>query len=233
MSTTEGPLRIDSLREAGQCGVAARQTELPRTARQVHRAVLSAFLATGQAPHCDDLVLPEGISAAEDFGRLDEVDLVHFDHGRVAVAYPFSGSPTAHLVRLDDGAPVYAMCAIDALGIPLMTGRDGVIESVDPDDGQPVRVARRGASWHWSPEETVVVLAQSRGAGPAADCVCPTVTFHADRCRAEKYLRGHTELAGLVLDQAQAIQIADREFGPLLAAAPGQDTAARGTEDRR
>lgn len=230
MSTTEGPLRIDSLREAGQRGVAARQAELPRTARQVHRAVLSAFLATGQAPHCADLRLPEGISAAEAFDRLDEVDLVHLDHGRVSVAYPFSGRPTAHLVRLDDGAPMYAMCAIDALGIPLMTGRDGVIESVDPYDGQPVRVARRGASWHWSPQETAVVLAQNRGTGPAADCVCPTVTFHADRRRAEEYLRSHTELAGLVLDQAQAVRIADREFGPLLATTPGHDTAARGAE---
>jgi len=230
VSTAEGPLRIESLCDAGQGGVAARQAGLPTTIRQVHRAVLRAFLATGQAPHRDDLGLPEGIDPAEAFRRLDEVDLVHLDDGRVAVAYPFSGVPTGHVVRLAGAAPVHAMCAIDALGIPLMTGRDGAIESADPNDGRPIRVERRGATWSWSPETTVVLLAQTRGCGPAADCLCPTITFHPKQERAEEYLRSCPELTGLVLDQAQAVEIAYCSFGPLLAGAPGLDAASSGTE---
>lgn len=231
MSTAEGPLRIESLCEAGQGGVAARQVGLPTTTRLVHHAVLRAFLATGQAPHRDDLGLPEGVDAAKAFRRLDEVDLVHLDDGRVAVAYPFSGVPTGHVVRLDGtAAPVHAMCAIDALGILLMAGRDGVIESADPDDGRSIRVERRGETWRWSPEDTVVLLAQTRGCGPAADCLCPTITFHGDRRRAEEYLRDRVELTGIVLDQAQAVRIADWSFGLLLAAASGPDAPSPGTE---
>lgn len=227
MNSAEGPLRVTSLCETGRGGVAARQAGLTTTTRQVHRTVLCAFLATGQAPHRDDLVQPEGGDLAEAFSRLDEVDLVHLDDGCVAVAYPFSGVPTGHVVRLAGGAPVHAMCALDALGIPLMTGRDGVIESADPGDGRPVRVERRGGTWYWSPEQTVTLLAQTRGCGPAADCLCPAIAFHWKRERAEAYLRSHPELTGLVLDQARAVEIAEWSFGPLLAGERGLDVSPR------
>ena len=100
---------------------------------------------------------------------------MHVDDGRVATAYPFCGAPTRHVVRLDEASPVHAMCAIDALGIPLMTGRDGVIESADPDEGRPIRIERRGETWLWSPEETVVLLAQTYGsARPWPACARPS-----------------------------------------------------------
>src|SRR5262249_58871257 len=53
-------------------------------------------------------------------------DLVHAANGVVAVAYPFSGMPTRQQVELDGFPAVYAMCAIDALGIPAMAGRDEI-----------------------------------------------------------------------------------------------------------
>ncbi|MGH3546890.1 MAG: organomercurial lyase [Pseudonocardiaceae bacterium] len=34
------------------------------------------------------------------------------------MAYPFSAAPTRHRVRLATGVDTYAMCVIDALGIP-------------------------------------------------------------------------------------------------------------------
>lgn len=58
---------------------------------------------------------------------------MHLDaDGDVGVAYPFSRRPSGHLVQLDRGPAVWAMCAIDALGIPVMTGRDAAIVSADP-----------------------------------------------------------------------------------------------------
>jgi hypothetical protein len=216
MTTTPGrPLRIESLRD--QDGVAARQAGLSAAVRELHRGVLRAFLVTGQAPHRDDVPVG-GAGRDEAFRALGVVDLVHFDtDGRVAVAYPFSGRPTGHTVRLDGGPVLHAMCAIDALGIPLMTGRDGVIVSADPGDGHPIRVERRGETWRWMPVCTAVLLAQGSGRGAAGDCLCPTITFHTSRDRAEDHLRGRPELTGVVLDQAQALDDAGRSFGPLLA----------------
>lgn len=161
----ERPLRIESLRDPDQDGVAARQAGLPAAVRELHRWVLRVFLAAGQAPHRDDV--PVGGAGRDDaFGALGDVDLVHLDtDGHIAVAYPFSGRPTGHTVRLDGGPVLHAMCAIDALGIPLMTGRDGVIVSADPGDGHPIHIERRGETWRWTPEGTAVLLAQSSGRG--------------------------------------------------------------------
>jgi hypothetical protein len=218
MTATDGPLRIESLCDGEQSGVAARQSALPPGAQLLHRAVLRAFLNSGAAPHRTDLPAPAGIDLHEAWARLDEVDLVHLDaDGRVIVAYPFSSQPTGHTVHLDDGPSLQAMCAIDALGIPLMAGRDGVIESADPLDGQPIRVERIGNTWRWAPAETAVLLAQSAGRGAAAECLCPAITFHSSRDRAEAHLQSRPELIGLVLGQDQALDIARSSFGPLLA----------------
>lgn len=217
MTIPNGALRIESLTDAGAGGVAARLAALPADVRQVHRAVLRAFLDTGRAPHPDELPLPPRLDRQESFHRLDAADLVHLDaDGHVGAAYPFSRRPTGHLVRLDDGPAVWAMCAIDALGIPLMAHRDAAIVSADPGDGQPIRIERRGDAWRWSPAETVVLLAQTNGCGPAADCLCPAITFHTDRERAAAHLRSRRELTGLVLDQVRALDIAGWSFGPLL-----------------
>lgn len=218
MSDRDEGLRIESLVESGRGGVLARQAGLPVGVRQVHRAVLRAFLANGRAPDRDEVVAPVGVDVAAAFRQLDEVDLVQVDDaGHVAAAYPFSAVPTGHVVRLEGAASVHAMCAIDALGIPLMTGSDGVIESADPDDGEPVRVERCGSKWRWSPAETVVLLGQNTVFGPAAECLCPNIAFHTSRQSAERHLRRHPELIGLVLEQPQAVEVARRSFGALLA----------------
>ncbi len=213
------PLRVESLCDTGGDGVIARLTGLSAEVRGLHRDVLRGFLVTGQAPHRCDLAAVGGIDREEALRQLREVDLVHVGaDGRVAVAYPFSGRPTGHIVQLDGGSVLHAMCAIDALGIPLMTGRDAVIESADPDDRQPIRVERRAEIWRWVPSDAAVLLAQTHGCGPAADCLCPAITFHTSRRRAEAHLRSCPDLTGVVLDQPQALEIARYSFGSLLAA---------------
>lgn len=216
-TTPRRPLRIESLRDPDRAGVATLQDGLPAAARELHRWVLRAFLTTGQAPHRDDAAVG-GAGRDDAFRAMTDVDLVQLDaDGRVAVAHPFSGRPTGHTVQLDGGPVLHAMFAIDALGIPLMTGRDGVIVSADPGDGNPIRIERHGETWRWTPEGTAVLLAQSSGRGSAADCLRPTITFHTSRDRAEDHLRGRPGLTGVVLEQAQALDAAGRSFGPLLA----------------
>lgn len=59
-------------------------------------------------------------------------------------------TPTAHRVELDGLPAVWAMCAIDALGLPAMAGRDGRITSADPADGTPIEVTVRDRHpAHW------------------------------------------------------------------------------------
>ena len=43
--------------------------------------------------------------------------------------YPFSAATTAHTVAIEGGPTVFAMCAVDALGIADMLGTDVTITS--------------------------------------------------------------------------------------------------------
>jgi hypothetical protein len=52
--------------------------------------------------------------------ELDDRDLVYVSEGRVVLAYPWSGTPTAFVTVLADGRERWACCAIDALGVAAM-----------------------------------------------------------------------------------------------------------------
>jgi alkylmercury lyase len=161
--------------------VAASAEQLPPAIRELHRAVLRGFRDSGQV-HRDDLrptAAALGVDLDDALHQLGSADLVHSaPDGQIEVAYPFSRQPTGHTVHLTGHPPVAAMCAIDALGIPLMTGTDGVIDSADPDTGTPIRIHRHSDQWTWQPATAVVVIAQTDCSGTLADTLCGSITFH-------------------------------------------------------
>jgi hypothetical protein len=207
--------------EAGWVGSASRQAALSAPLRDLHRAVLRRFLHTGTAPALTWVrQAAAGLGLADSAtADLEAADLVHFAGGMVTVAYPFSGRPTRQQVELDGFPAVYAMCAIDALGIPAMAGRDGRIVATDSRDGAPVVVSVRGGRWRWTPAEAVVVFARTADCG--TDCevwemVCPNTTFHASRDSAQDWLAARPGLDGQILGQRAAVDRGRRNFGPLL-----------------
>ena len=140
-----------------------RLATLRRAEYQFYRTILLAFPETG-GPHdratLRQLARRHSISLEATLADMARQDLVQRDSttGVIRAAYPFSGVPTAHRVTLlaDSNDPtdpadptavapvrLYAMCALDALGIPLMLCRDALVTSVDPLTGEPVRVAVR------------------------------------------------------------------------------------------
>jgi hypothetical protein len=209
-----GPLRDRRPKAAVQAG-------LPPELASLHRQVLSAYLATGRAPAAAEIGrLASGLGLAPDaaMARLEAADLVHADPatGAATTAYPFSGVPTPHEVRVGGAPLLYAMCAIDALGIPLMTGRDGVINSVSPGTGDPITVEFRAGAWRWQPATAVVLIAGTGADGPSRSCSCPFIAFHATAGQAAAYLREGPAAAGRIVTQTDAVAAAEAEFGRLL-----------------
>lgn len=99
--------------------------------------------------------------------------MIRLDHaGEVVVAYPFSATPTRHLVRLADGIRLFAMCAIDALGIPAMLDTDAVITATDPGGNRTATIQVADGRMTWNPAEAVVFVGAEDGGGPSADCCC-------------------------------------------------------------
>jgi alkylmercury lyase len=202
-------------------GSAGRQAALPAPLRDLHRAILRRFLQAGAPPASAWITGTAARLGLDDtaVAELGDADLVHVADGAVTVAYPFSGTPTRQQVELDGFPAVYSMCAIDALGIPVMAGRNGRITATDPRDGAPIVVSVRGGSWSWTPAGAVVVYGRMKDRG--TDCqswemACPHTTFHASRDSAEAYLAARGDINGQVLDQQAAIELGERIFGPLL-----------------
>jgi NAD-dependent dihydropyrimidine dehydrogenase PreA subunit len=200
--------------------IAGRQERLPGPLRSLHRAVLRRFLATG-APPTARWVRQAAAEAGLGASALDELaaaDAVHVVNGLVAVAYPFSGTPTPHRVELDGLPAVYAMCAIDALGLPAMAGRDGRITSADPADGTPIEVTVRDDTWSWTPASTVVVAGRATECGTECgsfEAMCPNTVFHASPESARAWL-AHGGLDAEILDQRTAVECGRLNFGALL-----------------
>jgi hypothetical protein len=145
------------------------------------------------------------------------------ESGGIAAAYPFSATPTPHMVQIDDGAQVWAMCAIDALGISAMLGRDAVISSSDPATGEQVVVATFAASSQgrrrtavWDPPASVVFVGQREPGGPAAQVCCGVVNFFADKASARVWSSNNPDVAGEIVPQAKAEHVAAQIFGALL-----------------
>ncbi len=202
-------------------------------ARTVHKAILRAFATTGAAPAAVTLAgaAPAGHEFAALLGELHERDVVRLDeYGGIRAAYPFSAVPTAHTVAITSGPTVYAMCAIDALGISDMLGRAVTIASTEPTSGEPVRVSVAGGQAVWWPDTAVVVDgADATGIGdccppddggecamPAADRCCGVMNFFTSALTADAWLTAHPQVTGVILTREQALRLSVDIFGHLL-----------------
>jgi hypothetical protein len=235
-----------------------RSATLPRAASRFYRALLLAFPAQGGPPDraaVRQLARRFQVGLEATLARLAAQDLVQRDPatGAISAAYPFSGVPTPHRVALlpdhadTSTTEVYAMCALDALGIPLMLGRDAAITSADPLSGEAVRVdvgradiaaeigSRRGESglpgwWAaWQPA-TAVIYARPEddacdGGAMAALCRCPVTNFFATPAQAKRWAKGNGAPGDVVLAPDEALPRAERRFGGILDRLSADDQA--------
>jgi hypothetical protein len=196
--------------------MAARASQLSPAARQVHQAVLAAFITAGQPPPAAELerLIRSGA------GEPDRVraDLLAFTPRReIRAAYPFSPAPTPIRVRWDGGPDVHAMCAIDALGMSAMLGRPVAITASEPSTGRPITVTVDGSRARWAPRTAVVFAGAAGDPGcPSVDRCCGYISFFTTGRAARAWVRRHPEITGTVLRQARALRIGTTTFGALL-----------------
>jgi hypothetical protein len=209
--------------EVCQLNLAQRVAALSAPARTLHRAVLRAFLDSGHAPALAELrpvARKIGIGLERMLAELVVHDVIQrAADGAIQVAYPFSSTPTPHHVHLDGTPPVFAMCIIDALGLPFMVGRPATIFTLDPSDATPITITIEPAtsSQTWIPT-TVVVLANECQQEPTikAECACPFINAFASPDTAERWRTAHPEQAMRLLSQEAALTEARALFGALL-----------------
>jgi hypothetical protein len=214
--------------EVCQLDLAQRVAALSVPARAFHRTVLRAFLASGRTPTLDALrpvARQVGVELEQVLAELVLHDVIQrAADGAIQVAYPFSSVLTPHQVQLDGAPPVFAMCAIDALGLPFMVGRRATIRTQDPIDDTLITMTvdpANGDHQTWLPV-TAVVLANECGQKPVikAECSCPFINAFASPDTAERWRADHPKLVVQVLTQEQALAEARTIFGALLEEPP-------------
>lgn len=217
-ATTE-PGDLAWLDSAGRGG-RGRIAPADRGLRAVHQAVLRSFVHTGVAPDLPSLAQHAApFEVSQVLAELADGDFLCLDPGgQITAAYPFSALPTWHRVRVTGEATVFAMCAIDALGISAMTGVPVVIESADPSTGAPVTVHVDQDSSAWDPATAVVYVGRTGGqcAGPSASVCCGYMNFFATRGAASAWAACHPDITGGILSEARALQVGIGIFGQLL-----------------
>ena len=173
----------------------ARRARLSQADRELYFWILRRFATAGRPSSVELRAAAEqlGLEPNRALATLAREDLVHRGtDGEIAVAYPFSGRPTAHRVRFPDGHEVDAMCAIDALGIAPMFGVPIEIESRDPASGDEIRArAAPDGSVEWSPDSAAVVAGAIRSQGDSCRGCCPVLNFFASDASAERWLAEH------------------------------------------
>ena len=207
---------LDSAGRGGRGRVAPTDRGL----RAVHQAVLRSFVHNGVAPGLLSLARHAApFEVSQVLAELADGDFLCLDQdGQITAAYPFSAVPTRHRVRISGGPAVFAMCAIDALGVSAMTGVPVMIESADPSTGEPVTVHVDGATSTWDPATAVVYVGRTEGqcAGPSASVCCGYMNFFATGAAAAAWAASHPDITGGILSQARALQVGIGIFGQLL-----------------
>ena len=192
----------------------SRTARLDGHTTQFYESILRVF-ASGLVPDAAALAAEAerlGVDLDRALATLAREDLVHTEDGTVAVAYPFSGRPTRHRVRLD-AHDVYAMCAIDALGMAPMFDLPVVVDSSDPVTGKGVHVKLEpDGRATWAPEAAVVVAGSCCAGAAYAGC-CQVLNFFATEANGERYLHERDDVSGHVISILAAVEAGRAVFG--------------------
>ena len=199
---------------------ASRQARLTNPERELYFWILLQFASRGRpsSTATGDAATALGLDRVAGLAALAREDVVHLDGaGEIAVAYPFSGRPTAHRVRFGNGHEAYAMCAIDALGIAPMFDQPVAIASRDPLSAEEitVHVAPSGDAT-WPPESAVVVAGAMHGRGDSCQSCCPVLNFFRSAGHADRWLDEHARVRGRVITIREAILAGRAVFGDVL-----------------
>jgi mercuric ion transport protein len=206
----------------------------------VLRYVLSQFPVLGRAPSRQEILETVRLRSLDEvqgiLDRLAALDLIDLDpeSREIRSAYPFSAEATNHLVTFHEWAEakaVYALCAVDALGLPFMFGRDVSITSSCAHCGKPIALeVRNRAVAIRTPAETVVWRGSRTANGESvARTFCPTVNFFCSPAHAAAWQQSQLGASGLVLNLGEALYLGKGIFEDYLNAKVPEKAATKAT----
>jgi hypothetical protein len=188
---------------------------LTREEDQVRRFILIQTPIMGRIQSIDELmesfnqILKQEMEIILD--RLDQMDYIHLNQERTAIesSYPFSGIETSHIVTLkkEGYKKVYAMCAVDALGVCFMLNCDVSIVSKCYHCNDKVEIEiKNNEIVSLKPNDVVVWFDQEYSCCAATSC-CPYTNFFSSQQHFDKWQEGKINRKGEVLQIQEAFYL--------------------------
>ncbi|WP_018948242.1 organomercurial lyase [Thioalkalivibrio sp. ALMg11] len=170
------PARVDPALERlrGDFPLEQRLRNAPEAVRAAYLEVLEHWRLHGQPPEARGL----DIHALEQLATLDAVTHQALGLG----CYPYSAAPGSITVSVAGGSPVAAMCAVDALAIPMLSGAHSRIEAACSHCGEALSL--ESGPGGVADTATIRVHYRPRRADntPCCTSLCDGITFVCAHC---------------------------------------------------
>jgi hypothetical protein len=159
-----------------------KKANLTPQEEEIRKYVLKSMTKDGKPPSVTEIMKELKINAIGDIEsaikKLHDADILSIRDNRIISAYPFSVAKTNHRVIFDDGCEVYALCAIDALGIHSMLSRDTTIISRCIECNKELTIViKDGRIISANPENMVVYVNIIKKWGSVANTGYPHINF--------------------------------------------------------
>jgi hypothetical protein len=202
----------------------------------LRETILRLYAMGGVAPSCQALANETGFSLSVIFSllrKLEKRDLIVIGDTDCVLkgAYPFTDLTTEHKVHVNK-VGLNAMCAIDALGVGAMLGKNTVIESTCRQCGREINIQTkdRGRAIHKALPDGVIVWAGVQDIdGCAADTQCTVMAFFCSDEHLALWGKGNAAGArGHRLSTTEGLEAGAAIFIPFLAEATAKPVSTEG-----
>ncbi len=144
--------------------------------------IFKVIVRSGMAPTAEELRLhlKKSVNGTIDvLDSLEEKDLLLRKKGtqRIISIYPFSLTATSHRVILEGGKQLFAMCAVDAVGVSSMFDKDVKVISLCGWCKQEVTIEIKNGEIIKKSHPHTMIWNLERQEGPAAETCCPMINF--------------------------------------------------------
>jgi len=168
---------------------------------QTLRHIFKTILTSGEAPTVKEL--GKVLKASDEeiirvLDSLEDVDMLLRKRGtqQIVSIYPFSLVPTRHQIILDDGKKLFAMCAVDAAGMPNMFDENAkVVSRCDWCKSEITLDIRDGEVVARSHPDIQIWNVEKPGEGPDAEACCPVISFFCSAGHFGKWTDKNSDLA--------------------------------------
>jgi len=196
-------MSTDKSTQEEQCCCALMSREI-----EVLKNIFQTILKFGRTPTTTEMRLALKKSRSNitrTLNELEKKDILLRKRGtqEIVSIYPLSLKPTEHEILLENGKRLFAMCAVDALGMPIMFNRNIKVVSRCEKCKQKITIEIRNEEIARFSHPNIMIWSPRRQIAPAAETCCPSVNFFCCKEHLEEWTKENPKLNGKISEIKQ------------------------------